>query len=72
MVYIGDGLADGSKAVIGYKVGKENTGATVSSSTSSFWSDPTFLPRRLMSDCTSLQICDLLIWTESRHCERIN
>ena len=48
MAYIGDGQVDGSKAVIGYKIGKENTGAIVY--TTSFWSDPTFLPCRPRSD----------------------
>ena len=28
MAYIGDGQVDGSQAVIGYKIGKEKTGAT--------------------------------------------
>ena len=44
MAYIGEGQADGSKAVVGYKLGKEGTGAIVY--TTSYWSDPTFLPCR--------------------------
>ena len=48
MAYIGEGLADGSKAVIGYKLGKEGTGAIVY--TTSYWSDPTFLPCRPKTD----------------------
>jgi len=48
MAYIGEGLADGSKAVVGYKLGKEGTGAIVY--TTSYWSDPTFLPCRPKTD----------------------
>ena len=48
MAYIGDGQIDGSQTVIGYKIGKEKTVATVY--TTSFWSDPTTLPCRPRSD----------------------
>mmetsp|Transcript_55929 Transcript_55929/g.117024 ORF Transcript_55929/g.117024 Transcript_55929/m.117024 type:complete len:2321 (-) Transcript_55929:82-7044(-) len=48
MAYVGDGEADGSKAAMGYKLGKDGAGAIVY--TTSFWTDQSFFPCRPKTD----------------------
>ena len=48
MAYVGDGEADGSKAAMGYKLGKDGAGAIVY--TTSFWTDQSFFLCRPKTD----------------------